>query len=502
MKTDAVTWITRLLRYALAAVAVFYLATYLGLALLRLSYPFELEWMEGGSVDHVRRILAGRKLYVAPSIDFVPYIYTPLYFYLSALVSLATGVGFLPLRLVSLLSSLGCFAVIFLLVRRETASPFAGLLAAGLFAASFRLSGAWFDIARVDSLFLFFFLLALYALRSGGSAAAYALGAVLISLCFLTKQLALLMAAPVVVYCLLTSARRSLLLIGLAALLIGGSTLLLDRLHDGWYAYYVLQLPRQHPIVRHMFLDFWTRDLLSRLHIASALSLIFLVGEFSGPRKDKGAFYLAALLGMLAAAWSSRLHQLGVENVLMPAHAALAILFGLGAHSALDSLRRNRRLARETARSYEILIYAACIVQFAVLFYPPARQLPTRQDLDAGRRFINLLAQVEGEVYLPYHGYLPTLAGKRAYAHRAAVHDIMRGAHSPIREKLSREIQEVIRSERFRAIILDTPENWDGLAYYRLTPDPIFSSDAVFWPVTGRPVRPELMYLPREEAEG
>src|SRR5690242_13004900 len=70
----------------------------------RISFPYELHWMEGGSVDHVRRILAGEPLYVPPSIDFVPYTYTPWYFYLSAFVSRIIGIGFIPLRLVSIVA--------------------------------------------------------------------------------------------------------------------------------------------------------------------------------------------------------------------------------------------------------------------------------------------------------------------------------------------------------------------------------------------------------------
>jgi 4-amino-4-deoxy-L-arabinose transferase-like glycosyltransferase len=60
-------------------------------------------------VDHVLRVLSGQKLYVQPSLEFVPFIYPPLFVYLSAMVSMVTGVGFEPLRLVSFVSSLAVF---------------------------------------------------------------------------------------------------------------------------------------------------------------------------------------------------------------------------------------------------------------------------------------------------------------------------------------------------------------------------------------------------------
>ena len=79
--------------------------------------------MEGAMVDHVRRIMAGHKLYVQPSLRFVPFIYPPLYFYLAALVSHVLGAGLVPLRLLSFVASLGCFTLIYMLVRRETGRP-------------------------------------------------------------------------------------------------------------------------------------------------------------------------------------------------------------------------------------------------------------------------------------------------------------------------------------------------------------------------------------------
>ena len=82
----------------------------------------------------------------------MPLVYTPAYYYVSALVARVVGPGFLPLRLVSLASSLTSIGVIFAFVKRETSSRRAAALAACLYAALFRASGAFFDAARVDAL--------------------------------------------------------------------------------------------------------------------------------------------------------------------------------------------------------------------------------------------------------------------------------------------------------------------------------------------------------------
>jgi hypothetical protein len=49
--------------------------------------------VRGTSVDLVRRILSGQSIYVAPSIDFIPHLYAPLYFYVAAALSRILGVG-------------------------------------------------------------------------------------------------------------------------------------------------------------------------------------------------------------------------------------------------------------------------------------------------------------------------------------------------------------------------------------------------------------------------
>ncbi|MBA3503924.1 MAG: hypothetical protein H0T65_26425, partial [Deltaproteobacteria bacterium] len=42
----------------------------------RVGYPYDLEWMEGGMLHHALRIKNGEGIYVPPSIDFIPYLYT------------------------------------------------------------------------------------------------------------------------------------------------------------------------------------------------------------------------------------------------------------------------------------------------------------------------------------------------------------------------------------------------------------------------------------------
>jgi 4-amino-4-deoxy-L-arabinose transferase-like glycosyltransferase len=450
VNTDKLGRIAGILRYVLLALALGYLGLYLILALLRIGYPYELEWREGGAVDQVMTILDGHKLYVSPELEFVPYTYTPLYFYVSAVMARILGLGFLPLRLVSLVSSLGCFCLIYLIVKRETASCYYGLISAGLFAAAFRVSGAWFDVARVDSLFLVLLLAAVYLIRFGTGSKALVAAGILVCLSFLAKQTALVISLPLMLYAVLFLRWRAAYFVGTAVTLIAGTTLILNSIHDGWYYYWIFVSPRQHSIVQSMLVGFWTTDILV-MFVAAILALVFLWIELSERHHQTFCFYLLLLGGALLASWMSRLSNGGYNNVLMPAYATLSVLFGLGMWKALE---RVRAMPAGRRRLVGVYIYLICIIQFLTLRYDPVAQVPTRDDSEAGDRAVHAMSQVKGEIFVPYHGYLPVLAGKQSFSSGMAYFD-MQGDRGPVKQALVDGMRQAIREQRFDAIVLD-----------------------------------------------
>src|SRR5579864_4427586 len=119
-------WAPRAAQLAAALAGLVAIGAYVLVALRRLDYPFALEQLEGNSLVEVHRLLAGQALYPAPSVGYVPDGYPPLYFYVSAAVAHVFGASYLALRLVSLASSLACFALLARLVQRETGSLAAG----------------------------------------------------------------------------------------------------------------------------------------------------------------------------------------------------------------------------------------------------------------------------------------------------------------------------------------------------------------------------------------
>lgn len=460
-----------------------YILVYIALAIVRVRYPFELEWMEGAVLEQVRHVVAGHRLYVVPSIEFIPFQYPPLYFYLGAGISKIVGVGFLPLRLLSFLSSLGSFGILFTMVRKESGSAKAGFLAVSLFAACFRADGAWYDLGRIDSLCLLLVLAAAYLVRFHASRRDGIVAAVLLALAFLTKQSALLIALPLLAYLIARSWREGVLAVAVFAALVGVATWVLNEVHHGWYVYYVFMMPARMQLIDPVSRDFWRQDILGPLAIASAMSLGYLLASVPRAGAARWSFYAALALGMIGSAWLSMLHAGAYDNNLIPAYAVISILFGLA-------------VAVGDSRVYP---GALCVVQLLLLFYDPRQQLPSSRSREAGRQLVSLIAATPGDVLLPQHGYLAALAGKRSFAHSMAVYDVLRAGSPKDAARLVSRFHQAFANHQFGAVIVDRVDPWiseDLDRAYRRSGAAIGDGEA-FWPVTGLRIRPEWVYVPR-----
>src|SRR5262245_9977616 len=102
----------RALLTALAVAGVSAMLLWLVLAAPRVGYPYELEWMEVAMVDEAVRVRQGLPLYGPPTVEHVPFLYTPLFYWLGALAMSVCGEGFAAMRLVSVLATIGCAVLI------------------------------------------------------------------------------------------------------------------------------------------------------------------------------------------------------------------------------------------------------------------------------------------------------------------------------------------------------------------------------------------------------
>ena len=203
---------------------------------------------------------------------------------------------------------------------------------------------------------------------------------------------------------------------------------------------------------------------------------------------------------MIGTSWFSRLHAGAYNNVLLPAYIVVSIFFGLGIQeitsgSVVRFLRQKNALPQDMT-AIKIFVFIVCIAQFHSLVYNPFDQLPSKQDLKAGDAFIKTLKEIKGEVFIPFHGYVSSLAGKNTHAHWMAIADVLRGNDEEKKKKLCQQLVDVINSKQFEAIIIDNDigEIKNEISQNYIFSSKVFNSKNVFWPVTGSKTRPESIY--------
>lgn len=483
---------------ALAAIAAFgYAAT------LRVPYPFELEWMEGAIVDHVRIVLAGEPLYRRPSLDFTPYIYTPLYYYACALVAAVTGPSFAAARLVSTLAIFASLFIIHGFVKRETDDPTAALLSAGSFAATYQLSAYWFDLARPDSLALALLLGGCYLARFGRARTHAVTAGFLLALAVLAKQTVLTPALAAVGYVLLVSWRRGLWCAASGGGLLAAATALLQARSNGWFVYYVLTVPGQHRWMWHLWRDVLQGYLWHRTGIALLWALL-AVAVVLPRRRDwqRWALYVALLGLSIASGEVGALHKDGFVNAFLPAYGVLAIVAGLGVawfrQGTADAPRRRR-----------LRLFGALTLlgHFGLLAYDPNDALPRRRDEAAGREVLAALRAAPRPMLMLGHGFYGYRAGHPGiHAHSMALADVFKTRDERTKRALQREIIDAIRSKRFGSVVM-------GKGVTDLLPGPILGAihrhyrldqrlfgrheQRHLLPRSGFPARPEEIWIVR-----
>jgi hypothetical protein len=460
------------------------IGAYLFVALSRLDYPFALEQLEGNSLIEVHRILAGQPLYPAPTAAYVPDGYPPLYFFASAAVARVFGASYLSLRLVSLVSSLACFALLARLVQRETGSIAAGTGAAGVFAATYFAAGDWFDIGRVDSLFLALSIGGLYAARyMRGARGAIAAGA-LLAAAALTKQTALAESAAVIL-ALLTGPRRKLAcVVALTEVaLVGASTFALRLASGGWYTYYVFKQMSEHSLTAGNFGWFWTA-LLTATGLAAGAALL---GARRVPRE-----LLAASAALAVEGYATLVHSGGTINDMLPAYLAAALLAGLALGGGP---------ARWVTTAAGVLVLAQTV--FLLAGAHPSRAIPSSADGAAGERLVAGMRAFGGDVVDPTDPSLSFQAGMAPTAHPGAVFDVLRASDRAGIVSYRRGAYEAVKDRQFSAIITTSP----GKPLYNppnliqdyqecLQPAPASGSAPLLVPVPGSSARPAVVWIP------
>ncbi|NIM95442.1 MAG: hypothetical protein GTO18_17230, partial [Anaerolineales bacterium] len=332
-------------------------------------YPHELEWIEGANIDQIHWILNGETLYSDPSISFIPSAYNPLYFTISAGLMKLFGIGFTGPRLLSILSTVGILLIVVLMVTTETKNIYAGIIAAGIYAVSFRFSGAWMDLAKTDSLFLFLILAGFFVGLRYSNLTGFVASGLLLVLAYYTKQVALPIILVLATFSLISNAGKTWpqwLTVGLIGIVI---FIAIDAITDNWFSFYTLDNHMRHTRVWNPLL-FW-EPMIKKMWPAMLISLLYPVYVISRTniaalkRNERFWGHIGLGIGLILASWVVFSKVWTYDNGFMPATLGIAILTGLGLGETIK--RKNESPNLINSGVFRAGVLFVCAVQFAIL---------------------------------------------------------------------------------------------------------------------------------------
>lgn len=484
---------------------------------MRIAYPYDLEWMEGGLLDHAARIQEGAGIYGPPSVDFIPYLYTPLYPALLALLGEPLGLSYGLGRAVAVLALVIALAVIATAGLRRAGegrrllAVAAGIAGCGVAAAAYPWVEAWYDIVRGDMLFVAMVAVGLAALARPTESRdrpdrraqlRVAAAAALLALSFFCKQHGVWFVGAGGLSLLAFRRWRLIPIYVAVAGAIGlGFTLLLYLATDGWFWTYAYEVLRGHDFQMTRFWDAFGH-MLGRAPMvpavigatAAAICVRRLRGHRPGDAARRFLFWLPACALALLAGAIGMGHQWAHRNVYVPFVfiGAIAVVTALPAIAEL--LAGRRRLGKLVP----VVAVAALAAQLVALSWTPARWIPRASDRAAGDALIARLAAIDGEIMIPAHPWYARLAGKPTQVHRMGLMD-MQAPQAPRRYAID-GLHDSLESQRFAAIVLDRwPDFWlrEVPRYYR--PDEILPRDERPRTVTGATTAPRHIWRPKSD---
>lgn len=435
----------RLVLYVAAAAAAVRLAVFLSVALARLSFPWEVEFLEGLTIDYAITLLHGGNLYAPPSAHFAPNWYPPLHYVVSLAAFLLGGFSLATARAVSIASVLLAFGLGAWLLRRSGASWTAVMLFVAAALSFYPSTGYWYDVARVDSLAAFLALAGVVALTSSGaqpSPAATWLGGALLALALFAKQTNVAVVAGALLFLAIERDTGRLRRLLAALLAVGLPLLLFMLLAYGRDAAIIVTQPAGHYFtlrwVRVFAIFAWP---MLPLFAAAALAVRLADGERARTlRLLLSVSGLGFLMGLLAMC------KLGGQlNSSMPAIFVLSLALAF----ASDTL-----LARARLR------FAVPALALFLLALPPWDYLdwiPTATDRAEAEEILADMRSLGGP-FLAYNAsFVSTLTRGETYPYWDRLYDWAGGQDKrtpfqPDPARYPEDFLRLIRERRFKAI--------------------------------------------------
>jgi hypothetical protein len=365
----------------------------------RLTFPMDLESMEGGCMYQGYRVLHGMYLYGSPAGGFVPYGYPPLHSLLLASLGIVrldyvTGRGL----------SISCLAIAALLLAREVlrtarhARWLLALLGLGFIAAGWPIVGTWYDLVRNDEVAIVFPIAA--AVVANVDAYPWkrrlAIAALLTAGTF-ARQTDILFCLPVLGFVLWRRPKEGLwtmlLTAGVALVALG----LTELWSHGWLLRTVLGIMGKHRVFPDRMVEAW--NVLLMPFVAVGLARNRALSRTS-------ALWSSMLVTSLLASVVPYAKFGGYRNDLIPT----VVLAGPTTMLLVaDALRISPPRIRG---ALEWTVLPATALWLWGARFEAEKYMPSPRQLADAKRFQYLLEDLPGGVVSPYHPFLAAVYGR------------------------------------------------------------------------------------------
>jgi hypothetical protein len=378
---------------------------------LRLTYPMDAEWMEGGELYHAWRWLHGQSIYGPPSQGFIPYGYPPFHFVVLAVTGKIFGLDYGLGRAVSVLFfALGCAVLFREGWRALQGGPRAvalGGLAVGLAAAAFPVTGGWYDLIRNDTLALALPVLAAGVVGDGRISVRRTLvvAALLVAAVY-TKQTGLFFAFWIWLFVTIRAWRRGLLL---AAVSVAASAVILGLCWwatDGWFWKWITLMSKQKLYPARLATG--AQAVLEFAPYLCAVPVLLGVVAVKRWLSPRTALWAGMLLMSLPASFLPHIKEGGFLNNLMPVVFLAGGCTLLLCADLVNGLRRSRPRASAVALGLVLCSAAGWLI---VKRYDTRPYVVTAERRRNAVALNQLVRSLPGGVLMVDHPFLPVRNG-------------------------------------------------------------------------------------------
>jgi len=450
---DVPEGVVRLLRGVVFALTATLAGLSLWVIVARFRYPIDGEFMVGAVRDGVGRLRDGKPLYAAPNAEFIAFVYTPIYYWMAALVARVTST-FVASKLVSIAASLVAGWGIYRISLAVGATRFWSRMALVLYLATYSLTIQFYDLERVDAFSAAMVVTGVAILFSRESDLGAAASGVLLALAFYAKQPGLVAFVAVVVALAMAGERRRAAIVGGAGVAAFAAMFLyLEATTGPWFRYYCVTLPRTHGVKAELISQFFILDMPKAFFISagSIAVLLPLAGKLVKERKVpegtpwRDVVFTAVVAAGMFGAFFMRAHAGGWPNVLvawLPVGCAACAVAATRAEAAARAAGVERLVAS--------LLLGGVALQLLAAMFDPNELAPNASDMREHDQLVGLVRRFEeqGPVLVTTTGEIT----KTPSVHGAALYDIVRSNHHAPPDLLKN-----LEDRRYSAIVVGEP---------------------------------------------